>query len=506
MNKKYLFAAEADKIQDLLFRSSKLKEVSGGSQMLEEFCKNTTNKLADRLEGEIIISSGGSFRVLFREKEKAHKFGEYLAELYRRELHGTITIGDLTVVESEKKAIQQAQRNLRKAKHLGDPPAVEEQLLYMAICSSCGVGVAEHYKKRYEDEEKNYLCEMCRRKFREKDRLKETFLTQFYSFVVGDTEKNYDFPKDVEALAELEERGYVAYIVADVNDMGVIFSNCDGFEELKTLSGELEKVMQRSLAEPTKTLLKTLDNMRTENQTETLPFIPVLPLIMAGDDLFTLVPAQWALDFSRRFCQEFEKRMNESLLKQEIKMDFPATISAAVIVCKGTLPYSIAYALGEEKLKHTKQKAKDKQTSCLSFSVVTGGEAIKPPREEGEVVASWPAYSPEELKSIVEQRNLLKNLPATRRAQLEKFFCQAEKTSDCGIYNKLNEEWRLEKKRLLSRLDNTISKKLAGAFELFGDWEADWRIIHHRFPDLLQAWDFAYDLGTEPRAYEEVEV
>jgi hypothetical protein len=37
---RYLIAAEADRIQDLIFRSSRLREVVGGSQLLSRFCQD----------------------------------------------------------------------------------------------------------------------------------------------------------------------------------------------------------------------------------------------------------------------------------------------------------------------------------------------------------------------------------------------------------------------------------------------------------------------------------
>ena len=124
----HLFVAEADKIQDLLFRSSKLREIAGGSQMLTEFCKDAVPLLITRFGGKEIISAGGSFRVRFDSINSAEQFGEYLSELYRRELGGTITIAKSVEVITEKDAIKSAQLSLRKAKHCGKDPVSVEQI------------------------------------------------------------------------------------------------------------------------------------------------------------------------------------------------------------------------------------------------------------------------------------------------------------------------------------------------------------------------------------------
>jgi CRISPR/Cas system-associated protein Cas10 (large subunit of type III CRISPR-Cas system) len=516
MSKNYLFVAEADKIQDLLFRSSKLREVAGGSQMLKDFCKNKAPRLVEKFGGNILISSGGSFRILFDEKEKAEKFGDYLAELYRRKFDGTITIAKPVEVKSEKEAIKKAQVNLRKAKHSGKLPLSVEQMPYMATCASCGVGLAKYYKKRYQDERENYLCSVCEKKFKARDLLKKTFLSQFYSYVANGARKNYDFPKDADTLAELEARNYVAYVMADVNDMGIIFSSCDSFEKLRILSDALDKVMPQSLAVPTKIVVKAINDLWERSQKKGLDFIPVLPLIMAGDDLFTLIPAQWSLDFTLRFCEEFERRMKQSLKNEKIYSGFSPTISVSVIICKGNLSYSFVYSLGEEMLKAAKKIAKDKKASHISFRVVTGSETVKTPEGEQTFVAGYPAYSIKELKKLIAQRFNLKEtvLPARRRAQLQSLFHKAEELQHLfgrTGFQRMEDEWLPEIEGLLRRLDETPREKVREALKELGDPNSDnyWQKIdgayYHQFPDLLLAWDFAYDLTIEPREYEEAE-
>src|SRR5690554_4228846 len=515
MSKKYLFVAEADKIQDLLFRSSKLREVSGGSQMLEDFCRNSVPQLAGKFVGDILISAGGSFRILFDKKAKAKKFGGYLAELYRRELDGTVTIGELVEVKSEKEAITIAQKNLRKAKHFGKLPLSVEQIPYMAICASCGVSLAKIYKKRYEDENEKYLCSVCDKKSKARDCLKRTFLSRFYSYVANEEWEGYDFLKDVETMAHLEARNYVAYLMADVNDMGVVFSSCDSFKELETLSSTLDKVMQLSLAMATKDVIRTINGLREGGPKKSLDFIPVLPLIMAGDDLFALIPAQWSLDFSRRFCEEFERKMEQSLKDKEIYNGLSPTISVSVVICKEKFPYTIAYGIGEEMLNAAKKAAKRKKTSQISFRVVTESVTGKSRKEEQQFVAGYPAYSTKELKILIDHRFELREtvLPARRRAQLQSLFYKAEELnslSDRTPFERMKNEWLPELEGVLRRLDPIPQKKVRKALKDLGDpstgyyWRDIDNVFYHQLPDLLQIWDFAHSLTIEPSENEEV--
>ncbi|GAB6163955.1 hypothetical protein JCM12298_31150 [Desulfothermus naphthae] len=510
MSEKYLFVAEADKIQDLIFRSSKLREVSGGSQMLSEFCE-VSKELAKKFNGEVIISSGGSFRIQFDSKKKAEEFGEYLSELYRRELGGTITVADPVKVCSENKAIKKGQENLRKAKHSGKLPVSMEQMPYMAICASCGVGVARYYKKRYEDEDKNYLCEICEKKSLAKARIREKFLSDFYSYVMNSDQTDIDFPKDAEQIAKLESRSYVAYLVADVNNMGVVFSYCDNFDELKRLSENLSKVIQQSLAEPTKILIDKHGDFIKERLKSDI--IPILPLIMGGDDVFALIPAQWSLDFALRFCQEFETRMKESLKEINFDPSLQPTISASVIICKGKFPYLIAHNLGEELLKIAKRRSKEEKKSMISFKVITGNEIVRAPEEKKIFVAGFPTYSIEELKKLIEYRFTLKDLPGTRRAQLESLFYKAEELQKKYAFQRMKSEWLPELEKIISRLKTSQKENLTKALLELGDlnnnkeyyWQFKDGSYYHKLPDLLSAWDFAYDLEKEVSEYEEEE-
>lgn len=68
----YLLAAEADRIQDLVFRSSSLREVVGGSQLLSRFCDEVPVQLAARLgiDAQAVTSGGGSFHIKVTDREQ----------------------------------------------------------------------------------------------------------------------------------------------------------------------------------------------------------------------------------------------------------------------------------------------------------------------------------------------------------------------------------------------------------------------------------------------------
>jgi hypothetical protein len=499
--KKFLFVAESDKIQDLLFRSSRLQEVVGGSQLLEVFCRGIGSE-AEKSGGETIISSAGSFRILFDSDQKAREFGEYLSESYRRELGGTISVTDPIEVTSEKMAIENAQASLRKVKHSGKLPSSTENIPYTAICASCGSGIAREYKKRYPDEKKNYVCDMCDRKAEARNQMKDDFLDEFLSILQSESAQQFEFPISADDVAKLERRNYVGYIIADVNNMGAIFGACEDFEKMGTLSAALNRVLNESLAEPTKDIMEKRKNEKNPG------FIPVLPLILGGDDVFALIPAQWALDFALQFSKEFEDRMNRKL--REIGIQDHSTISVAVVVCKGKLPYSIAHEIGERLLKRAKKRAKTENllTSMISFRVVTNNDIFERQRRDNVLCAGFPVYTLDELEELIDYRYKLRDLPGTRRIYLTDLFLEAEETGDISISR---ERMKRKIQWLLSRLDKEIGDAVEDAMRELGDSSADipywaWKSgkYYHRLPDLLTSWDYLHRLKNGSSEYEEV--
>lgn len=500
--KKFLFVAESDKIQDLLFRSSRLQEVVGGSQLLTVFCEKRIKELAPRFGGETKISSAGSFRILFDSEQEAREFGKYLSELYRRELGGTISVTDPIEVTNEKMAIENAQISLRKVKHSGKLPSSTENIPYTAICASCGSGIARKYEKRYLDEKENYVCSICDKKAGARNQTKNDFLDEFLSNLQSESAQQFEFPNSADDVAKLERRRYVGYIIADVNNMGAIFSACEDFEKMGTLSTALNRVLNKSLAEPTKDILEKRKN-------EEIPgFIPVLPLILGGDDVFALIPAQWALDFALQFSKDFENRMNREL--REIGIQDHSTISVAVVICKGKLPYSIAHGIGEKLLKKAKKRAKTENlsTSTISFRVVTNNDIFERQRRDNVFCAGFPVYTLDELEELIAYRHKLRDLPGTRRTYLNDLFLEAEEAGDSPIFR---EKMKKEIQWLRSRLDKETGDVVEEAMKELGDSSTDipywtWKSgkYCHRLPDLLSSWDYLHRLKNGSSEYEEV--
>ncbi|GAW27546.1 hypothetical protein [Carboxydocella sp. ULO1] len=544
---RYLLAAEADKIQDFIFRSSRLREVVGGSQLLSRFCAEVPGYLLPLYGGnpttDIIINDGGSFRILFNDADQARDFGEHLAEIYRLATGGTLTVAEpVQVGRYFSQASVEAEEGLRRKKRWFEDWQNQEQFPYMAICASCGTGLAVEHRVYHEDEKPQYLCVSCLNKSAERADADELglFLKAFYQEVVGEegltradwpgkTKRRERSVKDpLEDIADYDTRRYVAYLLADGNSMGEVFSQCQSPEQMRALSRGLSQAIRRALAKPTKMI------MMDHNQLEDRPdFIPVLPLILGGDDLFALIPAPWALDFARCFCQEYESEMSKLAKKVGLE-NYVSTVSVAVVICKCKFPYALAHEAGESRLKEAKRICKQRffdqkksssngnPCSVVNFEVVRGGRLVSEPRK-GEVRPTlrpyWIVDEGDEwglpVKQLIEQRWNLRACPKKRLSELKDLY------DITNLPDFLNSEklvrWENKLQKLLLRLEQRSAQDQDAAVKaalklLGGNEKGYWRHLlrdqdhywyGHSLPDLLDAWDFALSLDKPRREYEE---
>jgi len=540
--RQYLLAAEADKIQDFIFRSARLREVVGGSQLLSRFCQEVPNLLAlssGAKKEDIIISDGGSFRIIFNSKEQALTFGAHLAEVYRLAAGGTLTLAEPFEVKEPiethfAEASKQAEDDLRKAKRWRKDWLVQEQIPYMAFCASCGIGLAIAHQAYYDGEDAQYLCRSCLNKCVERPPGElGSFLQDFYQAVVSDASLDQvDWPgkkkrdgrtevDPLEDIADYDPRHNVAYMLADGNDMGKLFSKCRTPKIMHALSRDLTKAIHNALAKPTRLSMAKQHGLLNRPN-----FIPVLPLILGGDDLFVLIPAPWALSFADCFCRAYEDEVKDLL--EQVGIDGPQpTVSAGVVICKSKHPYTQAHETGKRLLKEAKKASKllalnnNQFCSAVNFDVVLGGRLVTY-TPQGEIRSTMRTYWASQqdipnrwglqISQLIDQRCKLRYIPQKRLSELLRLYNPTELPE--SLLSKDRIPWQNRLERLLERINrieehgNIVRMALAS---LGGDKEsAYWRKVDRYedswhgqgLPDLLEVWDFSLDLRNDPKMYE----
>jgi len=569
---RWILTAEADKIQDLIFRSSHLRGVVGGSQLLTRFCTGATPRLLarqkygdlnaeKRAKPDILVADGGSFTVLFGSENEAREFGRKLAQLYREVTGSTLTIANPVAWSGNDadfpEANEEARRNLAQAKRKGRKAAAVEHLPYAAFCASCGMALAYTHERLHRyltDERPNYLCRFCRTKANEIEKTdaqgkaaeqedQSLEFIQKFKQAMGVKAKGKRRPGQADDLAgDWDPRNYVAYLVADGNGMGKVFGKCPNPETLRKLSDNLGDVLRASLTGPTSLLID-----RTPKNKE--GFLPILPLILGGDDVFILLPASYALDFARCFCLEYEKQMGKTL--KDLKIDARPTMSAAVVICKAKYPYTLAHQHGEGLLKEAKRLTKavalknpnSPAHSIVHFDLILGSRiagagagsgdkyraglrpywVTKPDDIEGQSdadpyplapLAPVPNHVGLPLDRLIDWRLKLGSLPSRRLAQLRALFAPGRLPTSETLGR-----WQARLGQVIGRVvergqeqADFLHKMLA---DLGGQEDGWWynvsrpgpkpdenAFLGHGLPDLLEMWDFSWKLAVDRSKYE----
>lgn len=567
---RWLLAAEADKIQDFIFRSSRLVQVAGGSGLLTRFCKQVPPLIIEKHTGrrpepddpDIIIADGGSFRLAFSDQTLARAVGLDLAEAYYRATDGSLTVAEPQRYDRETgktpdsfwQANKAAAASLRTKKaDQRNQATASAHLPYSALCVSCGVLLASQYRARHPDDQPNYLCTSCYTKAAERDMIwqapkEERFLSLFRDILdqvggvpdlpqAGSPLLRHFFPGDADQVGRYDPRGYVAYLVADGNGMGVFFDQCESPAQMKALSNALTETLWRALAEATSALSQVYGKSSSRN------LIPALPLIVGGDDLFALVAAPYALDFARQVCLAFEAGFRVPLGNAEgAEISIRPTMSAAVVICKRNYPYGLAHRLGKTLLDDAKMVSRSARLqhqldlSAVNFALVKGSDldadASQYTGRRKHIVPNlrpyWVTAAPLpdnatscalDLQCVLDGRYDLRALPGKRRAELRSLFSAGlpvEQKSPEVAYAALGKEWKPALDALLSRVgrrpgDRDALQSVLGALGDTSSPYYPWRRFSsrsdtpyaHGLLDLLECWDYALDLQYSPEKYEE---
>ena len=524
---RYLVAAEADKIQDFVFRASHLREVTGGSSLLSRFCAEVPKDSLGCQPDDIIINDGGSFRLLFDSLSNAEEGSHALADLYYLATGCSLTVAKPVDWDGDEatfpKANEEASSMLRTAKRASGA-AMTPHVPQMAFCTSTGVELAAVFAKPKKDRAETYLSRSSMDKKREWEGGKEEFIVDFVRHVVGQDQdpNDLDFPSEAGQVGRAggyEPRDYVAYLVADGNGMGALFGECKSRSSLRELSLRLGEIVRDCLAEAAKQVMKY--PLRDDQKR----CVPVLPLILGGDDVFALLPARWAVSFAQKFCLAFEQQMSDFVLQQPELASAPKpTMAAAVVICKSKYPFHLAHQRGEQLLKEAKRLCKSQRQqpmSMVNFELIVGNRLVDHSREAGErrptLRPYWVGDPPDShpfVQQLLDARLNLQSLPQKQRAQLRAFFDPPILPTSNAPQDQ-RDQWRKDLEELAARIgklsgDENINQTITGSLTALGRDRGAyfWRSLGlnesgNALPEVLDMWDFLYDLGQDQGKYKE---
>ena len=192
--------------------------------------------------------------------------------------------------------------------------------------------------------------------------------------------EEWEFPTKVDELGQKDGENYFAIIHIDGNNMGVKFRSCKNLQERRKLSREIRRKTEGAFAD----LLLKIIAAKTENlfadilDLKNEKILPIRPLILGGDDVTFICPANMAILFTKTLMEilneETPKNSPENLT-QEVsrKMD----CCAGVAILPTAYPFFRGYVLSEQLCDAAKEsmRAEKNLSSWLDFAILHGEQA-----------------------------------------------------------------------------------------------------------------------------------
>lgn len=374
----HLYGFTIYSIQGYIFQTNKLKEIAGGSELVEGVC---TTEFAEILKKDFegfkndphaIRNAAGNIRYLFDEtqfdlcKRVVREFPKTVLELAPG-----VQIGQAVVELDKKPEFSDFERLEELLTAMRNNPIRPVDLGYMAVNRSRRTGLPSCEAK---DKDGKPLDKATYLKIAEKSsRVSKLFFGSFF-----DKER---ITTDVEKIVSSKNANYswLAVIHADGNNMGKALLQLK--EEVITGNSytDLQKKFSKAIDEATKVATNSSfeESMKTIklNETDKIPFHPI---IVGGDDLTIVCRADLALDFTKTYLVEFKKQTETNFSNAGFTTDLKngLTACAGIAYIKVNYPFHYAVDLAEKLCGHAKKDAKRKPdqnghvASCLMFHKV----------------------------------------------------------------------------------------------------------------------------------------
>ena len=348
MSQKYLYGASVQGIQDYIFKTNALKEIIGGTEIVQRICTDLFEGVLKKTGGSFndencIVRAAGNVRYIFDSKEDCQKVFRVFPKAVLEEAPG-VTISQAAVPYDDNYAAC-SQKLEEKLHAQRNRPMRSTQLGLMGIKRNPRTGMPalaeeggpdEGIKQKLAYSNARSLCEKAFGKDVEADH---------FPFNLGDLTGQND---------------WIAVIHADGNGMGRRFQEAgrSGIKDLKSLSQSIDKKTSEAAQ-------AAYEIIAGKYKFSDLPTIPIRPIVLSGDDFSVICRADLALDYVCEFIKAFEQKTKTLT---EDQSGFSACAGIAFV--KSSFPFYFSYALAESLCDEAKKEAREINKSCVLFHKV----------------------------------------------------------------------------------------------------------------------------------------
>lgn len=352
----YLYGASVQGIQGFIFETSKLKEMVGGSELVENICSEWFDKVSGG-KGENIQKAAGNIRHIFENEGDCQAVVKSFPKRVVENAPG-ITISQAVVKfggdGSLQNAMDELEKRLKIQRNRQFRPA---EIGLMAVARSPRTGKPA---VDYKDEGGKARSAGCRVK-------QEAGKPESSSRLIdklGYGNEKWNFPYNFEEMTDEKVCDWLAVIHADGNSLGKLLQTMGGSinsdEDLKVARSEFSKALDTATCAAAK---EAFDEIIKPEKKGDKGKYPLRPVILGGDDLTVVCRADLALPFAKAFLLAFKERSKENLagLVAKFKLnDFSEglTACAGIAFMKDSYPFHYGIDMAETLCRQAKKAAK----------------------------------------------------------------------------------------------------------------------------------------------------
>ncbi|MFA8436805.1 MAG: hypothetical protein ACEPOZ_20045 [Marinifilaceae bacterium] len=372
----YLYGASVQGIQDFIFKTNKLKEIVGASELVERICTDQFKEVAGvKIAGNenVITTAAGNIKYLFDDEDKCRKLVRQFPKTIMEYAPG-ITISQAVVKVEENLSTNHLNELEQRLKAQRNKPVVDVQKGLLITERSRRTGLPAIQRDSFLDQATACKQDAVRKHYGKTNESSRGTLAQKFLSPKHFSDKENSkvlFEYESDKLTKDDDKSYIAVIHADGNNLGRIIQQLgknltkdsdpnyikDAYRNFSLAIDEATKqAAQHAFYETFGKLLKK----QTDNKKTTIPFRPI---VLSGDDLTVLCEARYAVPFTKAFLDKFEetskKQIQEKLIDQGFQLKIERlTACAGIAFIKNKYPFYYAVQLAEGLCSAAKKESK----------------------------------------------------------------------------------------------------------------------------------------------------
>lgn len=359
---------EVSKKQYYIFKTNKLKENIGASEIIRFVTEEFSNKLCQENNGKVINSGGGQTIFYFDKKCDSKNFSNQLSlELLKKypSLEFFISCIDYNPKnDSIIKKIDELHAKLENKKAKRDQYAYIQDFGITQECDTTRLpAVYSHNDMSFYSGEAKSKIEMFNELLNDSNEIK--YALDFADLGITKNEKSYvaithidgnRMGKKIKRLRENYENTYTPDNIEETNENFI--------KELQDFSEQIKEAFENAYKKLTDTIQSKLSYLKESGLNINDEILPIRKVVLSGDDVCYITDARIAIECAAIFLTELEKHK---------VFDEKITACAGIAIVREKYPFFKTYELSEELCRHAKSSIPDDANeSRIDWHIVQG--------------------------------------------------------------------------------------------------------------------------------------